>query len=374
MKLRLIFFLLIVQVALWADEEATIKHIYRKALDLSTTNIIGYNIGVRPYRKSGIRLETEYLQDKIIIHNYGYGGSGLSLCWGGAHEVASLLDKETPNLAPPKAIAILGAGVIGLASAYDLLQKGYQVHIYAGNWMPNLTSNVGAGIWTPPPVSESTSPERMVFLKSIVDNSKARWSESLSEKPEFAGVRIIEALFSYQATSSASSVPKKTSPLEPDKAIEEVIVHFDNGVQKIVQRTFEFGIDGKLFLEDLLQKVEAKGALFFQKHFSTPDDLLELQEPIIINCTSLGSRELFNDKDFVPVRGELIYFLPQNGIDYLLYQSVPNDSNYWVSIYPWSDRLVVGGVNEKEKEELEIDPKVIEALLDHAQKCVSGDL
>ena len=46
-------------------------------------------------------------------------------------------------------VAVLGAGVMGLTTAYDLLEKGYEVHIYSEKWSPNLTSNVAAGSWTP---------------------------------------------------------------------------------------------------------------------------------------------------------------------------------------------------------------------------------
>jgi hypothetical protein len=37
----------------------------------------------------------------------------------------------------------------------------------------------------------------------------------------------------------------------------------------------------------------------------------------------------------------------QKGIDYVIYQGVPGSPNYWVTLYPWSDRLILGGVYEK---------------------------
>ena len=101
-------------------------HVYLHAPDLSRENVIGTIAGVRPYRKSGIRLETEQLKDKVVIHNYGYGGSGFTFCWGGSAKVVSLLEKEVsknPQLTS-KRIAILGSGVIGLTTAYDLMEKG----------------------------------------------------------------------------------------------------------------------------------------------------------------------------------------------------------------------------------------------------------
>jgi D-amino-acid oxidase len=53
-------------------------------------------VGLRPCRTQ-VRLEVEWLQASTVtkrqvplIHNYGHGGSGLTLCWGCADEVAQL--------------------------------------------------------------------------------------------------------------------------------------------------------------------------------------------------------------------------------------------------------------------------------------------
>jgi D-amino-acid oxidase len=43
-------------------------------------------VGLRPFRRSGVRLEAE----GRVIHNYGHGGSGFTVSWGCAEEVAAL--------------------------------------------------------------------------------------------------------------------------------------------------------------------------------------------------------------------------------------------------------------------------------------------
>ena len=83
---------------------------------------------------------------------------------------------------------------------------------------------------------------------------------------------------------------------------------------------------------------------------------------------------MFNDKEFIPVRGQIIYFKPQEGIDYLLYQNVSNDSSIWISIYPWSDRLILGGVYERGQEERVINNDTINKIIENAQKCFTGEL
>lgn len=50
-------------------------------------------VGIRPVRPAGIRLERETSHDgACIIHNYGHGGSGFSLSWGCAEQVATLVN------------------------------------------------------------------------------------------------------------------------------------------------------------------------------------------------------------------------------------------------------------------------------------------
>lgn len=53
-------------------------------------------VGLRPARKN-IRLEAEKISETIIIHNYGHGGSGYTLCWGCAAEVKNIL-QNLPTL------------------------------------------------------------------------------------------------------------------------------------------------------------------------------------------------------------------------------------------------------------------------------------
>lgn len=52
-------------------------------------------LGYRYIRKTkdGLRLEAEEINDKLIIHNYGHGGAGVTLSWGCALKAADLLEE-----------------------------------------------------------------------------------------------------------------------------------------------------------------------------------------------------------------------------------------------------------------------------------------
>ena len=45
--------------------------------------------------------------------------------------------------------------------------------------------------------------------------------------------------------------------------------------------------------------------------------LAALAEPVIVNCTGMGARDLFGDDSLIPIKGQLVVLRPQPGIDYL---------------------------------------------------------
>jgi D-amino-acid oxidase len=62
-----------------------------RALEIEKPNVLAERVGLRPFRKSGVRLERAHLDDgRTVVHNYGHGGSGFTLSWGCAHEVLDL--------------------------------------------------------------------------------------------------------------------------------------------------------------------------------------------------------------------------------------------------------------------------------------------
>ena len=57
---------------------------------LQTAEILQHRVGLRPGRAT-IRLERETVNGQTIIHNYGHGGAGVTLSWGCAADVVSLM-------------------------------------------------------------------------------------------------------------------------------------------------------------------------------------------------------------------------------------------------------------------------------------------
>lgn len=49
---------------------------------LSEADVTESLVGLRPYREGDVRVEAEEIDGKLIIHNYGHGGAGVTLSWG----------------------------------------------------------------------------------------------------------------------------------------------------------------------------------------------------------------------------------------------------------------------------------------------------
>ncbi|MGH1552458.1 FAD-dependent oxidoreductase [Streptomyces sp. L7] len=58
---------------------------------LATAQVIAHRVGARPTRAE-VRVEAERLANGVtVFHNYGHGGSGVTLSWGCAGEIAALV-------------------------------------------------------------------------------------------------------------------------------------------------------------------------------------------------------------------------------------------------------------------------------------------
>ena len=76
-----------------ADPETTDRIVAEcsRVLNIERPHVISERVGLRPFRKSGVRLEREQLHDgRTVIHNYGHGGAGFTLSWGCAHKVLAM--------------------------------------------------------------------------------------------------------------------------------------------------------------------------------------------------------------------------------------------------------------------------------------------
>ena len=76
-----------------ADVETTQRIVGEcsRVLKIEKPSVLAERVGLRPFRRSGVRLEPDRIADgRAVIHNYGHGGAGFTLSWGCAREVLEL--------------------------------------------------------------------------------------------------------------------------------------------------------------------------------------------------------------------------------------------------------------------------------------------
>src|SRR5262245_24261422 len=110
----------------------------------SWDRVIRTTVGLRPHRDSGFVLRPDKLDDKLLVHNYGHGGAGMSLAWG-----TGLMAAEFATEHQARQAAVIGCGSAGLTCARQLQRRGFDVTIYAAAVPPYVTSNMSLAGFTP---------------------------------------------------------------------------------------------------------------------------------------------------------------------------------------------------------------------------------
>jgi glycine/D-amino acid oxidase-like deaminating enzyme len=120
------------------------------------------------------------------------------------------------------------------------------------------------------------------------------------------------------------------------------------GVPHVIAGRMLF-IEPDVYLEALLRDVRLAGGRVKLQSFASPTDVAALPERVVVNCTGLGARELFDDRELTPVKGQLTVLMPQPEVDYAWI----NDEDLYM--FPRRDGILLGGTHEPGVERLEPD-------------------
>lgn len=327
--------------------------------------IIREVVGLRPYRPGGFVVDAQRFGNKLLVHNYGHGGAGVSLSWGTASQAVDFLRDFliARKAARPTRFAVLGCGVSGLSTAL-LLQRRYQtgrgtVTIYAKDLPPDTTSNIAGAWWSPTSVYEdATSKFREQFRQASRISNK---SFQLLVGPEY-GVRWIDTFeLSRQDRSLTRELPGGNDLYPQIETHRDPENYF--GFPYVLQYSSML-IEPSIYLSKLLRDFYVAGGRVVVKEFRSRAEIARLREPVIFNCTGLGSRELFKDEELVPVRGQLEILLPQPEIDYCYV------SNGYM--FPRNDGVILGGTWDHDDWSLTPKPEQTASILDVHTEIMKG--
>ncbi len=96
------------------------------------------------------------------------------------------------------------------------------------------------------------------------------------------------------------------------------------------------------------------------RKFDTPRDIAALSENVIVNCTGLGAKAIFNDPELMPLKGMLVVLIPQPEITYATSGSgrVPvSPEAGFIHMMPRSDGIILGGTSQRDVWTTEVDEK-----------------
>jgi len=322
---------------------------------ISHDRIVRVIVGLRPYRPTGFVVKREQMDDKVVIHNYGHGGGGITLSWGSS----ALAVRESLGM-PIRDAAVVGGGIMGLTTARLLQDAGWNVTIYTRNVARHATSNVGAGQWGP------TS----VFEEGVA-------SKAFEAQYKFAA-RIAHHAFQNLGGNSAYGISFAENYHLGDEPNEESyyfrelpelftsVAHLEPHEHPFpfpyVKRVVTMLVQPATFLRRVRDDFYLAGGKIKVRYFKSPSEVLSLKEPVIFNCTGLGAKALFGDDDLMPIKGQLVFLQPDPAIDYLTIGG-GTDVTY---MFPRKGEILLGGSYQKGDWTQHVEPEVTDRIItDH---------
>ena len=342
-------------------------------LRASVDRITRITVCTRPFRAQGPRLDVEKVGAKVVVHNYGHGGSGWSLSWGsGAIATANAMATGERD------IAVIGCGALGLTTALLLQRAGARVTIYAKDLPPNVRSTLATGLYTPD--------SRICLEEHATPAFKHTWEQmarqSFQTYQSFLGLpgTPVEFIDSYFVSDDPGNRPRRSEPagrpafadLERD-LIGDLIpqgVDFTPGShplgQRFLQRNTQLMFNLSAYTRTLLADFSANGGKIEIAEFHSPAEFARLKEKTLVNATGYGARALFDDQSITPVRGQLTRVIPQADVSYgLFYKSV--------SFVPRRDGLVFQVLGDNDYYGYDDDTTVPDrAEAEHAVKTIAS--
>jgi D-amino-acid oxidase len=241
---------------------------------------------------------------------------------------------------------VVGAGVSGLSCAVRLLEAGHDVEVISDRFSPDTVSDVAAAIWYP----FLTAPADRADTWGVV--TYAELERLANEEPD-SGVRMRDGREYLREV------------VEPP-AWRDEIAAFSILDRREIPDGYVFGwqfrapvIEMHLYMPWLRSRAESLGGRFRQ---SFVEDLGEVPGDVVVNCVGLGARELCQDNEVKPSRGQVIFLDQDPGIGH--FDQQPGTLTYTI---PRSDMTVLGGTAQVDDWGMDIRPEDNDLILEKVE-------
>jgi D-amino-acid oxidase len=246
-------------------------------------------------------------------------------------------------------IAVIGSGVVGLATAVCLGRKGYDVRVVAAERRFRPTSPVAGALWYPYAVNLSVDAERALAGSTF----RFFLDEALSES-RTSGCRMVEGVEYFDDTVDEASLMapwwSREMPEAEFRTLRAAEIHSDTGALGRLCRGWHYRlpvVDMALFLAWLRAKaVEAKVEFNDELPVSRFDELRS-DVHAIVNCAGGWATHLTRDEHLYGLQGVVVHVLGKDAGDRLMFVERGACAGKPVYIIPHPNFAVLGGTAEQ---------------------------
>lgn len=320
-----------------------------QAPDLSDQRILRVVAGLRPCRRGGLRLETEQINDKTIIHNYGHGGCGITLSMGTAIAAADELESHIQTNQP---IAVLGAGVVGLTTARELAERGHQVKVYAKKRGTETLSSLAGALFLPVGIEYQHPEIGQDRFYAILNDSKAAIDALDPAKFGIETMQVFEPEYAHDPDFIFNN-----GTITPPSELETLPIPGPPRSGRVFETVF---IHTLRFLNALISDLDELNVPIIEREFTGIEQINLLKESMLINCLALGSHKLFGDQAMYPARGVLVHMEPQD-LGYIIHDG-------YKYMFPREDALILGGCFDENIWDDTPDEEIAREILAHHRR------
>ena len=260
-----------------------------------------------------------------------------------------------------KSATVIGCGIVGLTTAIKLQESGFTVTILAKErFDTSLSSKVGA-IWFPFEIHPKIEANRWATLA---------YNEYKTDVVEGNGVAFIPFITAYNEESNTDW----TLQLPKDTVRKATTAELPRGIKSAYISIVPLA-EPPLYLPYLFQRFTESGGIFKEQKIESLEEVSALNT-VVVNCSGLGAKELCNDDELLPMRGQILRCkkmdlkscadsTKQGALSYVINRSedcVIGGTDY---INDWNisveqsdtklivDRLIEGGLSDKAPEIIE---------------------
>jgi D-amino-acid oxidase len=240
---------------------------------------------------------------------------------------------------------VVGAGIVGLAAASRLLDRGWEVTVLADRPTAESTSHLAAAVWFP---TRADPRDRVLAWGAATFRELADQA-----RRGVPGVVMRESLTLHREDPGEPWWAAAVGDLRPARP-DELPSGYSHGLRFAVPL-----VEMPVHLPWLTAHVEARGARFVTTHLTTLDDATGATD-LVVAAPGLAARELVPDDTVTPVRGQIVRVANPGLTLSIRDEAHPGGRAY---VHPRADDVILGGTLDEGVWDATPDPATAEAIV-----------